>query len=92
MLNQRVDLACRRGIRLELSAAPAPVMSYHSQCGRKWYAPAPNSLKNGAYRWICSCGATLTLRNGVIFAPAVEPGEFPASADRLQRWVARGGE
>ena len=90
MLNHRVEMPCRRGIRLEPSEPPAPVMSYQCQCGRKWHAPGPNSLKNGAYRWICSCGATLTLRNGVIFAPAIEPGEVPASADRLQRWVARG--
>jgi len=91
MLNRRVVMPYRTGIGLEPSAPSTRVMSYLCQCGRKWQAPGPNSLKNGAYRWICSCGAALTLRNGVIFSPTAEPGEVPASPDRLQRWVARGG-
>jgi hypothetical protein len=91
MLNHRAVTECRFAMPMEPAAPAAPVMSYQCQCGRRWHAPGPNSLKNGDCRWICSCGATLTLRNGVIFAPATEPGEVPASASRLQRWVARGG-
>ena len=88
MLNHRGVMECRRGMPMQPAAPPARVMSYQCLCGKTWH---PNSLMNGAHQWICSCGATLALRNGVIFAPAVEPGEVPASGDRIQRWVARGG-
>ena len=82
MLNHRASMECPHADR-EQSARSA--LSYLCVCGRKWHGTGPNSPKNGAHRWTCSCGAALTLRNGVIYAPTLQEGVFPFSTDRLKQ-------
>ena len=65
-------------------------MTYLCGCGKKWLAPGPIPQGDGTPVWECSCGTTLTMRNGVIYAPATDLGKL-ISLGAPRSSAARGG-
>ena len=91
MWNPRTPTESRFGMPKDAGQSPYPAMSYLCVCGRKWQTVGTNSSKNGTHAWICSCGAELTMRIGVIYAPGPDGGQRSVPMDPLNTWVARGG-
>ena len=91
MSNRRALTESRFGLPRETNGSLRPPMSYLCVCGRKWQTVGANSSKNGTHAWICSCGAELTIRNGVIYALGTDGGQLSVRTDPLNTWVARGG-
>ena len=52
-------------------AAASTTMVYSCECGRRWkMAGKSRGVDAGEVSWDCDCGRGLSMRNGVIFAPA----------------------